>query len=462
MDVFFKQIVFFVTSRTIERCYHPLGDKIVTKAGRTNRCFGLVRSLFRARLPPLFVLSTWQQAPSTNAIFMSQNSFFRIIDAAANRTAEGLRVAEDVMRMHLNDQNLAKQLKQLRHDLAEVLASLPIANSIAARDSIGDVGRNVQVKQEYDRSLSASESDSSNPELRTQEANESGFTSYEPLLIANFKRAQQAIRTLEEFSKSESEAVAKAIEQIRYRCYTLEKACRLTMRANAIFASVSIYVLIDGCQWSETCSANEGEVGVERWQGTPLAKTVQALVDAGVDFIQLRDKKLSDRQLVAAGRVITSLTRDTPTGFIMNDRADIALTCGADGVHVGQEELSVADARRVIGPGKLIGVSTHSLDQARAAVVQGADYIGVGPVFASQTKSFSQQVGTALVKEICSEVSLPAFAIGGIDLTNAAQVAAAGCGRVAVTAMYATSSLDQYGQVTQQLRAQLQTDSGVE
>ena len=83
---------------------------------------------------------------------MSQNSFFRIIDAAANRTAEGLRVAEDIMRMHLNDRHLAKLLKELRHDLVDVLATLPAANSIAARDSIGDVGRNIQVKQEYDRS----------------------------------------------------------------------------------------------------------------------------------------------------------------------------------------------------------------------------------------------------------------------------------------------------------------------
>ena len=277
-------------------------------------------------------------------------------------------------------------------------------------------------------------------------------------MTANFKRAQQAIRTLEEFSKSESETTAKAIEQIRYRSYTLEKACRLALRAETIFAPVSIYVLIDGCQWSKTCPANQSRVLENDWRDSQLAKTVQALVDAKIDFIQLRDKSLSDRQLIAAGRVIAELTRDTQTQFIMNDRADIAVACGADGVHVGQDELSVADARRIIGPNKLIGVSTHSLDQARAAVLEGADYIGVGPVFASQTKSFSQQVGTALVKTICDEVSLPAFAIGGVDLTNANQVAAAGCGRVAVTAVYANGSLDQYGQITQQLRAQLKQD----
>ena len=455
MDVFFKQIVFFVTSGTIERCYHLLSDKIAGEAGGTCHCFDLDLQQLRGPSPTLFVLSTWQQAQPINSIFMPQNSFFRIIDAAANRTSEGLRVAEDIMRMHLNDRHLAKRLKKLRHDLIDVLAALPAANSVAARDSIGDVGRNIQVKQEYERSSSKQGTESSKPDVSNQASDERGSASFEPLLIANFKRAQQAIRTLEEFLKSDSETVAKAIEQIRYRCYTLEKACRLALRADTIFALVSIYVLIDGCQWNKTCSANQSKVSEDDWQDALLAKTVRALVDAGVDFIQLRDKDLSDRQLVAAGQVIAKLTRDARTGFIMNDRADIAVACGADGVHVGQDELSVADARRIIGPDKLIGVSTHSLEQAQAAVLEGADYIGVGPVFASQTKSFSQQVGTALVKEICSEVGLPAFAIGGIDLTNAAQVAAVGCGRVAVTAVYAGASLDQYGQITDQLRARL-------
>ena len=102
-----------------------------------------------------------------------------------------------------------------------------------------------------------------------------------------------------------------------------------------------------------------------------------------------------------------------------------------------------------------MGFQLTSLEQAQTAVLAGADYIGVGPVFASQTKSFSQQVGTALVKEISSAVSLPAFAIGGIDLSNADHVASAGCGRIAVTAVYASAALDQYDQITEQLRVKL-------
>ena len=99
---------------------------------------------------------------------MSQNSFFRIIDAAANRTAEGLRVAEDIMRMHLNDRHLAKLLKELRHDLATVLATLPTADSIAVRDSIGDVGRTIEVKQEYDRDSVVEDGNLDDPELQNQ------------------------------------------------------------------------------------------------------------------------------------------------------------------------------------------------------------------------------------------------------------------------------------------------------
>ncbi len=346
--------------------------------------------------------------------------------------------------MHLNDRHLAKQLKQLRHDLTETLSALPAANSIAARDSVGDVGRNIEAKQEYERS-NASE---------TESQNDSGF---EPILTANFKRAQQALRTLEEFSKTESEHAAKAIEQIRYRSYTLEKACSLALRSSKNFNATSIYVLIDGCQWSEVCAANQNEIAAERWQKTQLAQTVRALIDAKVDLIQLRDKTLSDRKLIATGKVIAELTRGTDTSFIMNDRADIAIACGADGVHVGQEELSVADARRILGPNKWIGVSTHSLEQAQAAVLDGADYIGVGPVFASQTKSFSEHKGTELVQQICEEVSLPAFAIGGIDLNNAEQIAAAGCNRVAVTAVFSNAPQEQYSEIASQLRAKLGT-----
>lgn len=161
---------------------------------------------------------------------------------------------------------------------------------------------------------------------------------------------------------------------------------------------------------------------------------VRGAMKGGVGIVQLREKHLPDRQLMIRARRMREWTRESDVLFIMNDRPDLAVLADADGVHVGQEELSVKDARRIIGPDKLIGVSTHSIEQARQAVLDGADYIGVGPVFRSSTKSFDAFVGLDLVKQVAEEISLPAFAIGGINLENLDQVLAAGAERIAVTA----------------------------
>ena len=118
----------------------------------------------------------------------------------------------------------------------------------------------------------------------------------------------------------------------------------------------------------------------------------------------------------------------------MNDRADLAVAAGANGVHLGQDDLEVADARRIVGAARIIGVSTHSISQARQAVLDGANYIGVGPVFESTTKNFSEHVGLELIDEVVKEIQLPAFAIGGINLENVSQIADAGLSRVALSA----------------------------
>jgi thiamine-phosphate pyrophosphorylase len=117
----------------------------------------------------------------------------------------------------------------------------------------------------------------------------------------------------------------------------------------------------------------------------------------------------------------------------MNDRPDLALAVGAHGVHLGQEDMPANLARRLLGPRRLIGVSTHSIEQARTAVLQGASYLGVGPVFESRTKSFDIYPGLDLVSTVAAEIRLPAFAIGGIDLTRLPLLMACGMPRVAVS-----------------------------
>ncbi len=162
------------------------------------------------------------------------------------------------------------------------------------------------------------------------------------------------------------------------------------------------------------------------------SRRVQSLVRAGVDVVQLRDKRLADRHLLERARCLRELTRASSTMFVMNDRADLALLADADGVHVGQDELAVGDVRRILGPERLVGVSTHSVAQARQAVQDGADYIGVGPTFPSTTKHFATFTGPDLLRQVTSEVDLPAFAIGGINLDNLDAVLTTGCRRVVV------------------------------
>jgi thiamine-phosphate pyrophosphorylase len=166
---------------------------------------------------------------------------------------------------------------------------------------------------------------------------------------------------------------------------------------------------------------------------TTFEALARSLITAGVDVIQLRDKQLSDAELIDRGRRLVAIARGTRTLVIMNDRPDLAIEIDADGVHVGQEDVLPAEARRIVGPSRLVGVSTHSLEQALAAQAAGTDYLGVGPVFPSGTKNFAELKGVALLREVAPRIQLPAFAIGGIEATNLDEILAAGFTRVAIS-----------------------------
>ncbi|EAQ79855.1 thiamine phosphate synthase [Blastopirellula marina] len=329
-----------------------------------------------------------QQPPNAQSTIAA----WRAIDAAANRAAEGLRVVEDFVRFGLDDRHLTTLVKNMRHDLASALQQFSSETLHSARDTQADVGVTLSTNGEQSR------------------------TNLTQIATSNLKRAQQSLRTLEEFSKLVHPAVSAYFEQLRYRSYTLEKGLTTTQANSERLAGARLYVLIDGCQNAEKFS-----------------QIVAELIAGGVDIVQLRDKSLDDRTLLERARQLREITAATSTFAIVNDRCDIAALADADGVHVGQEELSVKEARAILGVGKLIGVSTHSIDQARRAVLDGADYIGVGPTFPSQTKSFDQFPGLDLVRQVAGEIRLPAFAIGGITLENIGQVVEAGLSRVAVS-----------------------------
>ena len=157
---------------------------------------------------------------------------------------------------------------------------------------------------------------------------------------------------------------------------------------------------------------------------------VAAALRGGVDVVQLRLKEARDEEVVAAGRELRRLCAAHGALLIVNDRPDLALACGADGVHVGQEDVSVAEARRVVGEDRIVGLSTHSPEQIAAA--GSADYIGVGPVYPTATKPTAKPVTVDYVRWAAANVKIPWFAIGGITLNNLDAVLAAGAQRICV------------------------------
>lgn len=326
-------------------------------------------------------------------------SRLRIVDAAANRATEGLRVVEDFVRFALDDAHLTSELKSVRHELTSVLAQFGSRGRLLARETLADVGTTVKAVGEFDR-----------PDLAA-------------VVAASFERLKQALRSLEEYSKISDPTAARRLESLRYRVYTLERAVDITRQSMARLADARLYVLIDG--------------GKSESDFRALAL---ALVRSGVPILQLREKALSDRELLARARALREITRGADTQFIMNDRPDLAALADADGVHVGQDELTVKDARAIVGPRRLVGVSTHSLEQARQAVLDGADYIGVGPTFPGATKQFDHFPGLELVRTVSAEIRLPAFPIGGITLDNLSDVLGAGASRVCVAAAVCAAS----------------------
>lgn len=163
---------------------------------------------------------------------------------------------------------------------------------------------------------------------------------------------------------------------------------------------------------------------------------VEAACRGGADIVQFRDKQLSWKDRFETARLLQKICHKFGALFIVNDNTDLALAVQADGVHLGQDDLPLDAARAIVQrsgrQGFLIGKSTHSLEQARAAEQEGADYIGIGPVFATPTKPTYEPVGLQLVRQVTSAVKTPHVAIGGIDGSNVNQVLVAGAQRVAI------------------------------
>ena len=316
----------------------------------------------------------------------------RILDASANRAREGLRVVEDYVRFALDDPFLSRRIKEVRHRLGEAIRGLDQEMLMASRDTRGDVGTHIMTDTEQTRE---------NPRA---------------VLMANFARTGEALRSLEEYSKLVNVWLSGRFEVIRYDVYTLEKLTLTALAARKGLADVNLMVLVGGLPTLGDLTWIVGEV-----------------LAGGAGAIQLREKNLPDRELLRRAREVRILTAKANARFIMNDRPDLARLAGADAVHLGQEDVTIRDARRVIGPNTLVGVSTHERVQLEKAVLDGAGYLGVGPVFETPTKDFEDLAGLRYVRLAAETSRLPWFAIGGITERNLDEVLEAGATRVAVS-----------------------------
>jgi thiamine-phosphate pyrophosphorylase len=171
-------------------------------------------------------------------------------------------------------------------------------------------------------------------------------------------------------------------------------------------------------------------------QPNQVVEMTRALLEGGVDVLQLRAKRFAPREVEAFARDMLPLTRDAGVPLVINDHPQVAALVGSEGVHVGQDDISVAETRRIVGPSCFIGKSTHSVAQARAAILEAPDYIGFGPLFATGTKPDYVPIGLHDISQVESFATVPVFCIGGVNQERLPQILAAGARRVVIVSAF--------------------------
>ncbi len=304
-------------------------------------------------------------------------NLYRIIDANINRVSEGLRVIEDIQRFMFNNEIMASGIRSLRH---EVRKSFRCKELLSYRQSTEDVGLKISQNSHLDQKASI-----------------------DSLLISNFKRAEEGLRSIEESLKIMGYYTeSKTYEIIRFKVYGMEKKILL----NKEFPATDIYAIL----------------GEDFSKGKSNVQVTKELIASGVKIIQYREKSKSKKEIYEECKIIRRLTKESDVTLIVNDHISIALLIQADGIHIGQDDLPIEEVRK-IAPHMIIGLSTHNKDQARQAVDKGADYIGVGPIFQTTTKqNIEKSDGLEYLKWVKENIDLPYVAIGGIKEENVSQV----------------------------------------
>jgi thiamine-phosphate pyrophosphorylase len=334
----------------------------------------------------------------------------RIIDASLNRIGEGLRVLEEYARFSLDDAALTQKLKNLRHKLVRVDARLQ-TQLIWGRNASGDIGADMEVPGENKQRDAAG------------------------TISANARRVQESLRVMEEMARDpELQMDTNAYKQARFEIYTVEKELLArVLRQEKLKRLSGLYVIID----------------TAFLKGRKAGELARQVIRGGATTIQLRDKEDSTKDFLNLAMELRDICADSGVVFIVNDRLEVALASQADGLHIGQDDLPVDIARRLLPIDKILGCSARNLAEARKARKEGADYLGIGAVYPTQSKETAVVTGTDVLKDIRRAMDIPLVAVGGINETNLKAVMKAGADAAAVIS--AVMNADDVEKATRQL-----------
>ena len=331
---------------------------------------------------------------NSNPIKPEDLRIFQIIDANLDRAREGLRVLEDWARFGLGGNDYVKKIKDFR----QILGKNHLEVYKQSRNYMEDECKGLTHQEQGNRKTP------------------------EQIISSNAGRVQEALRVIEEFSRPNNYELSKIASEIRYEIYTLEidllslSKCK---NAEEILKENDLYVITS--------------------QKENLLETIEYVLIAGVKIIQHRFKVGTDKGHLEEAIQIKNLCEKYNSLFIINDRIDIALASNADGIHLGQDDLDIKTARKLLGYSKIIGVSANNKIDISNALKEGCNYIGIGPVFETETKKGKKPLGIERIKTLTKDLKIPWFAIGGVKTNNISYLKRNGLNKVALVSQLMNS-----------------------
>ena len=333
-------------------------------------------------------------------------SELRLIDANSNRAREGIRTAEDYLRFSLGEFRWSSKLKAIRRSITELVAKRYSATELAGHRMVA--------------------SDPQRPEGEAQSPPVDGNAS--GVAHRGLKRAQEALRVLEEFFRAETPDISGDFARHRYSLYETEQWLLVGSKSFEILQGAKVYVLLTGA----LCKRG-------------LEATAEAVLKAGVKLVQIREKETEGEEFLKQAQSLQRRCSQHGAVLICNDRPDIMLLAGATGAHVGQTDLPPVAVRKLIGELGIIGRSTHSLAQVDQALQEDVDYIAIGSMYETSTKKSLTLTGLELARQVAARnLPLPVFAIGGISLERLPDIKACGISRVAISSAIISADDPEY------------------